>query len=103
MRKIRIISIPSGEAPEWVRKAWRGLEIPIVKENPEGAWSTGVLTGKIYTIGGYWVQGDTVLKLLKEKNPKAFQWWLELYSKQKDGFSPMRLFLFDKDCCEVVE
>ena len=28
-RFIKIVSVPSGEAPEWVRKEWVGLELPL--------------------------------------------------------------------------
>lgn len=31
IHKIRIIKVPSGEAPEWVREAWVGLEIPTLE------------------------------------------------------------------------
>jgi len=105
MKKIRIVSIPKGEAPEWVREAWIGLEIPIVKEEPEGAWSIGPITRRPYTHGGYWVQRNLALKFLLKKNLEAFQWWLDLIEKQEGTIlsSSERLFLFDTGCCEVIE
>ena len=103
MRRIRIISIPQGEAPEWVRKAWIGLEIPIIKEEPQGAQSSEVLSGKFCTRGGYWVQRDMALNLLGRENPEALYWWLRHYRQKEDDPWADRLLLFDTNCCEVIE
>lgn len=102
MKKIRIISIPLGEAPDLVREAWIGLEIPVVKEALKGDLVAGVLTRAICIMEGYWVQRITALGLLQKKDLKAFQWWLELYSKKEGGFSPEWLMFFDENCCEVI-
>lgn len=33
--KIRMIAMPPGDAPEWVRRAWVGLELPLVPDAPD--------------------------------------------------------------------
>ena len=37
-RTIRIISIPPGEAPLWVREKWVGLELPLTRHSAPGAF-----------------------------------------------------------------
>src|SRR5271166_4045739 len=47
--KIRIIATPTGEAPEYIRQAWIGLELPVSSrfgvKGPYEAYVSGVLTG----------------------------------------------------------
>src|SRR5947199_83534 len=44
---IRIIDVPPGEAPEWVRRAWVGLVLPLApgEYGPRVLAAAGVLTG----------------------------------------------------------
>jgi hypothetical protein len=44
---IRIVRIPPGEAPFWVREKWVGLELPLADgdRGPRGAYTSGVLSG----------------------------------------------------------
>jgi hypothetical protein len=32
MKRVRIVQIPSGEAPEHIRKAWVGLTLPLAAD-----------------------------------------------------------------------
>ena len=43
--KIKIVSIPAGEAPLHIRKKWLGLKLPVCFIHNEGG-ATGVLTGQ---------------------------------------------------------
>jgi hypothetical protein len=42
--RIRIVSAPPGEAPQWVREQWIGCELPLVARMAIGTFSgVGVL------------------------------------------------------------
>lgn len=96
MRSIRIISIPPGQAPEWVRKEWIGVEIPLPKQVSDGI-EMGVLGGKAENTGGYQVDTGKAIGALRSKSPKAANWWEE--NVPLDIFSS---FVFSKDVCELV-
>ena len=97
MKVVRIISIPDGEALEWVRVKWIGLEFPLLGE---AETSFGILTDN-QTDGEYWVvNSDDALSVLNAHSPEARKWWLNNY------FLPEGLphdFLFNKNSCEVIE
>jgi len=45
-RYIRIIAIPPGEAPSWVREKWVGLELPLADgDSVVQVFTSGVLSG----------------------------------------------------------
>jgi len=104
MKKIRIVSIPQGEAPKWVREAWIGIELPLASDQPRDSKPVGVISRKVYHRYGYWVNRNVALRILEEKSLKAFRWWLDYYTKREGKvLSPTKLFVFDLDCCEVVK
>ena len=74
--KIKIIATPPGEAPEWVRKEWIGVIIPVPPEFPFGT-ERGVVSGKKVTAnhGGYQVLTADALEALEKKSLKAAEWW----------------------------
>lgn len=93
---IKIVSIPDGEAPEWVRAAWKGLTLKALSEfgfiRGEGA-----VTGTSSMEDGYIVPQDSVLKTLARANPKAARWW---YDK---GFPQTgRYFIFSTRQADAV-
>lgn len=87
--RIRIVRRPEGEAPEWVRDAWIGVEIPVLVPEPVSTFGFGVLTGPksialdwiLWVIGrakpiaGYVVAADTAVACLMERSPTAAEWW----------------------------
>lgn len=77
MEKIRIIAVPPGQAPEWVRQAWVGLEIPLEKHTPSIGITLGARGGKPHPENqdGYIVRLQDALDALKKKNLDAAQWW----------------------------
>ncbi len=96
IKVVRIIGMPDGEAPEWVRAKWIGLQFPLLGE---AKTSFGVLTGK-QTHGEYWtVNADDALLTLNLHSPEVRQWWWDNY------FPPAgsRDFLFNKNSCKIVE
>ena len=58
---IKVVKLPSGEAPEWVRLAWLGLTLPCC---PDGCNRNGVS-----------VPQDKALKILRVTNRKAADWF----------------------------
>lgn len=109
--RIRIVRRPQGEAPEWVRDAWIGIELPLL--NPEvvtaetygvltgpksrlGHW-IGRLTGRVLRKSGYLVDANLAVRLLETRNPTAAIWW-----RTHAGVvvAPGGEFIFDLQACE---
>ena len=81
MSKIRIIKAPKHKAPEWVCKAWIGLELPIDGNN---------------TIE-YLVETETALDILRKINPNAEHWWV---TNIRTGYLPW--LFFKKEICTLI-
>lgn len=112
-QKVRIVRRPLGEAPEWVRDAWIGLELPVLLSDPVSSRIAGVLTGSQTRLGfwfrfilgrtermvGYLVDAHTALRLLEARNPTAAIWW-----RANAGWcvQPGCQFVFDLPACEPV-
>lgn len=92
--RVRIVDVPPGEAPEEVRRAWVGLNLPIADAYPEpvSVPSYGVLTGPKTWLGHLWrlltgrgptnwtcyiVFVDEALVELSQSNGAAAEWWRE--------------------------
>jgi hypothetical protein len=94
--KIRIIKVPSGQAPLEVRKAWLGLELEVAKGIFIGE-QHGVLGGQSNGPAGYPVESVYAIETLRQKNPVAAKWW-------DDNFDPAesQWLLFRESDCELV-
>jgi hypothetical protein len=112
--RIRIIAVPPGEAPFWVRQEWVGLELPLTRYvKPQEAFTFGVLSGPSNWLGqmwgllwgradrvvGYAVEGAKAVELLQAKSPDAARWWRE---HAPQHLEPRRYLLFHEHVCEVV-
>lgn len=127
IRKIRIVAVPPGQAPEWVRREWVGLELPIAKNTPDPVDSietginfyrpeelvqTAMTKGKPReviqkranldkfkpkNIGGYSVETKTAIAILAEKSPTAAKWW-----KENISLVLMPWLVFKKEVCELI-
>lgn len=97
MKKIRIVDVPPGDAPEWVRKEWVGLELPVATAAPEDSLQIGVLGGEPQNLGGYPVESKIAVEILSKKSPEAAQWWKENFS-----FTLMPWLVFKKEVCKVI-
>ncbi|KAF0105247.1 MAG: hypothetical protein FD163_1356 [Hyphomonadaceae bacterium] len=115
--KIKIVQVPDGEAPLWVREQWVGLTIPLDASyaQPSASFVFGVLSGKnvfwrmIYSVGdcfglikktnGYTVNARLAVAALNCKSPDAAKWWVENCSYLL-GFEG--LLLFQANECEIV-
>lgn len=114
--KIRIKSTPPGEAPEHVRQAWVGLEMPIPPgfEGPRRAYGFGVLSGPkswliemfMVLVGraprdfGYIVFSKVAIDLLATRSPEAASWWRQNVPRFA---KPGQYFLFAAECCEELD
>jgi hypothetical protein len=107
---ILITQTPSGEAPEWVRQAWVGLNLPVAGSGPEAELTSGVLTGpgnplerllalitgKLKFNRGYPVYTANALAILEQHRPDAAAWWRD---NAPNVLEPNRRFVFHADCC----
>lgn len=74
--RIRIVSVPNGEAPLEVRQAWVGVEFPALNRTPVAVNGTGVLTATpAGTEWGYIVDANVAVTTLAGMNPAAAAWW----------------------------
>jgi len=110
---VRIVARPIGEAPEWVRDAWIGLEIPLLCPGSRTVESVGVLSdqysflrrcvqwllGRSTKISGYIVNAGTAVDLLEAHCPQAAEWWRANTPHYLIGG---RAFIFDAPACEEV-
>jgi hypothetical protein len=112
---VRIIATPPGEAPEEVRRAWVGLELPLAagetgpRTLPIGGVFTGprtflgklfkLLTGQRQYAHGYAIEAPQALVLLAEKAPWAAQWWRK---HVPHCWQPGQVFLFHAEVCAEV-
>lgn len=94
---IRIVGLPNGEMPEFVRRAWVGLMLPCYfwKNNVFGRGVTArdqkVFKGKVYV-----VPQVQALGVLGATRPEVVRWWLS----QGYPLSDTATFLFGENCVE---
>lgn len=104
---IHITSVPSGEAPLWVREQWVGLKLPLAQRKavPLTFLTSGVLsgprnllscllallTGKLERQSGFLVESRAAVAILASQSPEAAAWWRE---KTPDQLKPGRQFVF---------
>lgn len=96
---IRITSTPPGQAPEWVRKEWVGVEIPV--KTQQVGLAMGALGGEpeAENLAGYHVNAVQAVSILAQKSPDAAEWW---WSNVFDVLLPESL-LFARRVCELIE
>ena len=95
MNILEITATPPGQAPEWVREKWIGLEIPL-NQQQQGLLTIGVLGGHPQNSGGYQVDGKVAIELLEKKSPEAANWW-----RRNAPFVLSSLLIFKKEVCKV--
>jgi len=116
--RIRIISIPPGEAPLWAREKWVGLTLPVTSSSRgPGPFTTTTfdfvtgpapatlaqfeagIRGKPKFMSGFHVKTQTALEILETDSPEAAEWWRDQIAHTT---TPTNFLLFDKDCCAIV-
>jgi len=108
-RKVRIVAVPPGEAPLWVREKRVGLELPLAQSSarPLTNRAAGVLSGsgprsifaalaRCFTVGlnrerGFVVEASVAIQILEGTAPEAATWW-----------RPNAPHLFQEQVCKVV-
>jgi hypothetical protein len=112
--EIRIVQPPIGGAPSWVRQAWVGLELPVVRNTRCRAYRTfdvlrgpksllgelwGLLRGKARRKTGYPVYAGSAVDVLAASNPDAANRWRE---NAPHLLRPGGMFLFNEDACSPL-
>jgi hypothetical protein len=103
-QRIRVVSVPPGEAPPDIRAAWVGCELPLfaTSDDPRiGRKRKGVLSRQEKAHHEGWVvQVTDAVDALEHYNPKAARWWRD---NTPDLLQPGKLFLFPAEACVLVE
>lgn len=99
---IRIVTLPPGEAPESIRRAWVGMELPLAVG--EGAARQLQTVGAVSNRGaevstGYLVDGPKALAALEFGAPEAAAWWRQ--NAPHVAAAGYR-FCFPEEVCEKV-
>ncbi len=111
---LTIVKRPIGEAPEWVRDAWIGLQLPLARRGQRTWWTHGVLTGQkgwlaitwalvtgeLESTSGYAVSAATAVELLSKNNGRAAKWWRQNAATR---ITKGKLFIFDAAACRLDE
>jgi hypothetical protein len=96
--RIKIIKVPSGEAPHWVRQGWYGLVLPCkpvcgYADTP----SQGIQSGKLLRRREFDVPQREALEILAKNASRPAAWWRAHGFPQGDDY-----FCFGADEAEVL-
>ena len=112
IRKIRIVQPPAGEAPLWVREAWVGIDLPVVRwsplrnyqgqcvlSGPKTFWKQiwALVRGQTVPVRGYLVRTDRAVELLSASAPAAADWWRESAPHLLRG-----ILIFEEKACRLL-
>jgi hypothetical protein len=110
---IRIVVVPPGQAPLWVRKSWVGLELPAFRNRPYKRHTVGVLDrpksaqflwdvicGRVQATNGYMVETIRAVEILDTANAAAATWWRQ---NTPHLLRPKRYLLFPVEVCQFVD
>ena len=112
---IRIVAVPPGEAPLWVREKWVGLDLPVARYSGHGKFLTmGVLSlprsvlaqwmavfrGRAERIAGYAVEALPAVDILARAHPEAAAWWRE---NTPHLIAPKRYLVFHEEVCRIAD
>jgi hypothetical protein len=112
---VRIVAVPPGEAPLWVRQKWVGLDLPVMryavhrKFHAFGAlarprswpaqWAA-VLRGQAELIAGYAVEAAPAVGIRSKVSPEAAAWWRE---NTPHLIAPQRYLVFHEEVCRIAD
>lgn len=113
--RVRIVAVPAGEAPQWVREKWVGLELPLAQwtAGPRTRRTAGVLSGprdvlamiaglfsgRLNRRTGYVVDVQAAIAALERVSPEAAAWWR---TAAPHLLTPGRRFMFQEHACHLV-
>jgi hypothetical protein len=111
---VRIIVVPPGEAPLWVREKWVGLELPLMRwpsartfigfgavSGPRTCLTQiwALLRGRSDRVYGFVVDASRAVDILDRASPEAAAWWRE---NAAEFVLPTRGLIFHAEACEIV-
>jgi hypothetical protein len=116
-KRIRIIAVPPGEAPDHIRQSWVNVAIPLSPppyDKKRRFRSVGVVSGpktilglifaavrgKCFKWDGYAVEALVAVEALAEKNADAAQWWRQ---NAPHLMRKGQRLVFPAEVCEEVE
>ena len=91
-RTVRIVRVPDGKAPQWIRQAWIGVELPVSRR------ATRVLPDQGRTEVHAVRVVDAVEALRLKGRHSAAIWWNDQALARPVG---ARLLYFDGDDCQA--
>ena len=108
--RVRIVAVPMGEAPQWVREKWVGLELPLALRSAHNVHTFGILTGPRSFLAALWrlltgqstrrrgyaVEVTAAMAVLERAHPDAAAWWR---ANAPHLFARKRYFLFREEEC----
>lgn len=100
--RIRVTGTPAGDAPEAVRRAWVGLELPLPRgeARPKLREVVGAVSdAEAGSTVGFAVEGRVAIRRLAKQAPLAAEWWRANVPGVEDADYQ---FLFPAATCEKV-
>jgi hypothetical protein len=100
--RVCIVDVPPGEAPDYIRRAWVGLELPLApgQTGPVALATMGVVSGRQDGVMvGYVVLGSEAVKLLAARDPDTALWWR---THAPHVLARGYLFAFPTEVCDRV-
>ncbi len=92
MNLIKIVMPPAGDAPHWVKEAWVGVQIPLIRAFDGNI--VDVVSGKeTKDVKGF----HSAIAALRSKSPQAAIWWDVHFD-----FHTLQYLIFLRDTCEVI-
>jgi hypothetical protein len=112
---VRIVAVPPGEAPLWVREKWVGVELPVARYSSARTFYAygvlslprtwvaqwwGIVRGRAGRISGYAVESLRAVDILSASSPEAATWWRE---NTPHLIAPDRYLVFHEQACRIVD
>lgn len=112
---VRIVAVPPGDAPFWVRQKWVGLELPVIRyaahrkllafgvPSIPRSWSAqwaAVFRGHAELVAGYAVEAASAVGILAQASPEAAAWWRE---NTPHLIAPKRYLVFHEEVCRIAD
>ena len=97
--EVEIVIAPGGDPPDWVRKSWVGLRLPVIGDvqemdihgvsaaTPKGKIGRALarLLRRLVPARGYLINAAQAVDILEDSKPEAARWWRENTPQMLDG------------------
>jgi hypothetical protein len=100
--RIRITSVPEGEAPLGIRQDWVGLVLPTVeRDEPRSGRAAGIVSGIPVKTRGFTVKTDKAIAALRQAGKaRAADWWAQWQEDFKQYGTDT--LVFDVNWCKAL-